>query len=94
MRENELPPRWRTRVIEHARSLSAGKYESLGATAFSNQTVRLKFPDGSEANFRYAFVLEDRESEEIALFTEHCGYHVFPLVETVVEIIETQPSGG
>jgi len=94
MREHELPERWRTRVIEHARSLSAGKYQGLGVSAFGNQNIRLTFPDGSEAVFRYAFVLTDENAQEIAVFTEHCGYHVFPLLDTVVEAFETHATGG
>ncbi len=90
MRENDLPERWRLRVIEHAESLSGGKYTSLGVSAFPNQSVRLTFPDRSTAVFRYAFYFEDEEAQEIAVFTEHCGYHVFPLVDTVVEVIEDQ----
>jgi len=94
MREHELPERWRARVIDHAKNLSGGKYQSLGASAFRNQSVRLRFSDGSAAEFRYAFYFEDHESEEVAVLTEHCGYHIFPMVDTTVEVIEMQPSGS
>jgi hypothetical protein len=92
MREDELPERWRLRVVEHAKSSSGGRYRSLGVSAFRNQSVRLTFPDRSTAVFRYAFYFEDEEAQEIAVFTEHCGYHVFPLVDTVVEVIDDQLS--
>ena len=90
MREHDLPERWRTRVVDHAMSLSGGKYKSFGVSAFPNQSVRLSFPDGSNAGFRWAFYFKDEDAGEIAVFTEHCGYHIFPLVDTTVEVFETQ----
>ena len=88
MRENDLPERWRHRVREHALAISAGKYTSLGVSAFGNRRVILAFPDGSTVTFEHAFVLHDHEQGELGVFTEHCGYHVFPLVETEVHIPE------
>jgi hypothetical protein len=41
------------------------------------EDVVLEFEDGSTARFRYAFYEVDEERREIAVFTEHCGYHVF-----------------
>ena len=52
----------------------------MGAGEFPFEGVRLRFDDGSEASFKYAFFVEDRERKELAVFTEHCGYHVFPLL--------------
>jgi hypothetical protein len=51
------------------------------------QCVRLGFPDGSYAFFRYAFYL--RDEREVAVFTEHCGYHFFPAGELEVEVLKT-----
>lgn len=58
---------------------SRGRGRRLGASDFPHATVQLTFEDGSEASFRYAFFVEDRERDELAVFTEHCGYHVFSL---------------
>jgi hypothetical protein len=86
MKAHELPERWRLRVADHALSLSNGKHSALGASAFGNQHIRLTFPDGSSVFFMDAFALTDEEAGEIAVFTEHCGYHVFPLADTAIDI--------
>jgi len=86
MREQDLPERWRSRVVEHALKTSDGKYRSLGIGAFGRQHIELVFPDGSRVFFRYAFTLEDPGAGELGVFTEHCGYHVFPLTDTEVSV--------
>lgn len=43
-------------------------------------TIHLQFEDGSEATFRYAFCVHDVGRAELAVFTEHCGHHVYPSV--------------
>ncbi len=68
----QLPQHWRD-------WLSARVTSQLGAGAFPVDGVRLRFEDGSEASFNYAFFVEDRARKELAVFTEHCGYHVFPM---------------
>lgn len=42
-----------------------------------NGTLNFFFEDGSHATFRYAFFLHDPVKRAI-VFTEHCGYFVFP----------------
>ena len=59
----------------------------------SGQSVRLNFPDGSFAFFEYAFVIEDRVRERVAVFTEHCGYHVFPSSELSVAVLNQSRQG-
>jgi len=44
---------------------------------FQNR-VYIKFEDGSYAFFNYAFLVECDKHDEIAVFTEHCGYFCFP----------------
>ena len=46
---------------------------------FVDQVVRLEFPDGSLVQFAYAFYLVNADKRALAVFTEHCDYHVFPL---------------
>ena len=77
---DQLPEHWRER-------LSAGR---LGAEAFPLEGVRLRFEDGSEVHFRYAFFIEDASRNELAVFTEHCGHHVFPL--RALEAWESSPA--
>lgn len=45
--------------------------------------VKVKFEDGSELNFKYAFYVESED--DYGVFTEHCGYYTFPkyLLESI-----------
>jgi hypothetical protein len=74
----QLPKHWQQWIIKYARETSGGKYDQLGASDFSG-SVKIKFPDGSFVLFEYAFYAIDRSKKELAVFTEHCGYHIFPL---------------
>lgn len=74
--EKYLPQHWRDWLREFSLSRSGGKYSSLDASLFQSK-VRLLFVDGSQAFFDFAFYAKDSPREEIAVFTEHCGYHVF-----------------
>lgn len=40
--------------------------------------------DGSLVEFKYAFALVSEERKAIAVFTEHCGHHVYPYHEAKV----------
>ena len=80
--EDALPDHWQSWVRQRAASLSGGKHVRLGADAFGRGAVRLQFEDGSHATFHYAFAVADVERNELAVFTEHCGYHVFRFVGT------------
>jgi hypothetical protein len=42
-----------------------------------NGKVYIQFEDESHILFNYAFLVECRKHKEIAVFTEHCGYHCF-----------------
>ena len=53
---------------------------------FSDQTVSIELMDGSTANFRWAFPLVDEKRKTIAIFTEHCGHHIFPIHEARVRV--------
>jgi hypothetical protein len=49
----------------------------LDAADFKGE-VSLGFEDGSRVYFRYAFcVRSEADPEQVAVFTEHCGYHEF-----------------
>lgn len=51
---------------------------------FPAQTVTVELMDGSSANFRWAFPLVDAPRRAIAVFTEHCGHHIYPSHEARV----------
>ena len=89
--EQGLPDRWVERLHAHLREKHGGERSGLSAADFSaRQSLKIIFQDGSFAFFRYAFYLLDRELNEVAVFTEHCGYHVFPLYGTRLELLETK----
>ena len=63
-----------------------------------SSTVYVQFEDGSHCLFMYAFVVEDKERRELAVFTEHSGYYVFPNTDnlswTVMKVTQSRPSGN
>jgi hypothetical protein len=46
--------------------------------------LRIELMDGSAVDFRYAFHLVNEEKRAIAVFTEHCGNHLYPNHEAKV----------
>lgn len=79
-----------SRATWQRRVLSSIDYRRAISVFGSN--VQLNFEDGSYALFKYAFYLVDKESNEIAVFTEHCGYHIFPLSGTTIKLLESKRS--
>ena len=70
-----LPEHWRAWLCAYRPRWNG----ELSAYDFADEDVQLRFEDGSGATFRYAFCAIDEGRNEIAVFTEHCGYHVFRL---------------
>jgi hypothetical protein len=88
MQRKDLPERWKDRVRKHLAD-TGSKYDWLGAGDLNvSYQVMLRFDDGSFAFFRYAFYLIDKDNNEVAVFTEHCGYHIFNLSGTEIELSE------
>lgn len=80
-----IPPGFEQLVRDHVRRTRGEERDHLSATDFpSGQAVRLSFPDGSFAYFEHAFFIKDPVRQQVAVFTEHCGYHVFPLADIAV----------
>ncbi len=78
MRHQDLPQRWKDRVVQHLRSRGEEKHDRLSAYDFpGNHVAKIRFEDGSFAEFRYPLVIEAPELNEVGVFTEHCGYHIF-----------------
>ena len=51
-----------------------------GLTAYDFKgEVLLTYEDGSSIHYKNAFMLSNQE--EIAVFTEHCGYHLYDIKE-------------
>lgn len=90
MSRQEIPARWLDAVRRHVRAMHGEERDHLLAHDFaSGRSVRLAFPDGSHAFFRYAFHLRDDAGREVAVFTEHCGYHFFPAYDLEIEVLES-----
>lgn len=89
MKHSDLPERWKTRLVQWIRNFGDDERTELAAQDFPvSHSVHIKFEDDSEANFEYAILIEEPQLQEIGVFTEHCGYHIFPLGGTHVARIE------
>lgn len=62
-----------------ARSEDRLKSEGLSAYDFKHNALRVVLMDGSFVEFQYAFHVVSDRLRAIAVFTEHCGYHAFPI---------------
>ena len=88
-----IPQGFEQLVREHVRRTRGEERDHLLAHDFpSGQSVRLSFGDGSFAFFEYAFVIEDRDRQRVGVFTEHCGYHVFPLGDLSIAVLRPTPA--
>ncbi len=86
MKHKDLPQRWLEKLQNHLKEIGS-KYNELSADAFSYK-LKIEFADRSYALFHSAFYWIDEEAKEIAVFTEHCGYHIFPLIDTKLELVD------
>lgn len=90
--QREIPDDWKPRLRSYLRERYEEDRDRLSASDFpSEQSVIISFPDGSQVLFRYAFALVDEAAGEAAVFTEHCGYHVFPIRDAAFEIVRMGP---
>jgi hypothetical protein len=94
MQKRELPERWIQRLEQYTAEKYGFDYErrgTLGAGDFAiTSLVCVGFPDGSYALFRHAFFITAPDWKEVAVFTEHYGYHIFPLTELRIERLEAR----
>ena len=89
-----VPDEWKPRLRVYLRAACGEDRDRLSAGDFSpEQSVHVRFDDGSYALFRYAFALLDAAGERCMVFTEHCGYHVFPVGASGVEVTRSVPLG-
>ena len=82
--------RWRAKVTQWIRTFADDSRDRLSAEDFPcSHNISMIFDDGSTALFNYAILIEAPELDEIGVFTEHCGYDIFPLGGTHVTRNET-----
>jgi hypothetical protein len=89
MRREDLPLRWAEKLETYLRDNGIADRNHLLATDFRHH-LKINLDDGSFVFFNYAFYLLDRELNEVGVFTEHCGYHVFPLLGAQLELFESK----
>ncbi|MBX3243452.1 MAG: hypothetical protein KF685_03160 [Acidobacteria bacterium] len=82
----EMPPRWQECVKKYLETQDH-QYDQISLADFKGHT-KIVFDDDSFAYFRYSFYLIDAERNELGVFTEHCGYHIFPLYNVTIEIYD------
>jgi len=88
MKHKDLPQRWKNKIEEYLKE-QGSKYKELSAYDFShNLNLKITLDDGSNAFFKYSFYWIDNEAKEVAVFTEHCGYHIFNLGEILLETVD------
>lgn len=91
MKHEDLPDRWKRKIIAHLRANGKEDRTRLNAYDFPlGQSLRLTFEDDSFAAFQYAFVITAPELKEIGVFTEHCGYHIFNLEGITINILNNE----
>jgi len=90
---HSVPERWQQQFDTFLDENISGEHRDLGSFNFRH-SVFIRFPDGSHVMFRYAFYLIDRNLNEIAVFTEHCGYHIFPIFDTEIELLDSISPDG
>lgn len=93
MRHKDLPQRWKDRIenflLKKGFDYYGKRYKRLSVYEFpSDLSLKITFEDSSYAFFMYAFYWIDEESKEVAVFTEHCGYHLFNLPEMLIETVD------
>ena len=70
------------------RSADQLRQQGLGASDFpADHDLRIQLMDGSYVQFRYAFAVKSQKWRAIAVFTEHCGYHVYPHHDAVISAV-------
>jgi len=91
MKHQDLPERWKLKIIEYLKSNGEENRKELSAyDFFPNRKVEIKFEDDSFAEFRYALVINAPEFKEVGIFTEHCGYHIFNIGGIYINLIENE----
>jgi|SRR6516164_12960 hypothetical protein len=92
MQKRELSERWIRRLEQYTDEkygLGYAHRGTLNASDFATSSVVcVRFSNGSYALFRHAFFINAPDWKEVAVFTEHCGYHIFPLVDLQIERLE------
>lgn len=66
------------------RSADEIRSRGLDVGDFPLGQLQVRLMDGTMLRFRYAFHVIRPAEQALAVFTEHCGHHVFPLQDAEV----------
>lgn len=89
MKHDDLPARWKIKVADWVFRLGHSEDGRFSVMDFPcSHSVDMTFDDGSKALFHYAILIEAPEFNELGVFTEHCGYHIFSLGGTHAARVE------
>ena len=72
MNKNDLPKRWSVILNGYLQNR-----DQLEIFDFTLERIEIVFEDGSFTKFNDAFCLEDETYQEVCIFTEYNGYHIF-----------------
>ncbi|MBV5329802.1 MAG: hypothetical protein JZU65_19600 [Chlorobium sp.] len=73
--------------VKLGRSAEGIRQNGLSRYDFTSNEVEILFEDGSSAKFKYSFYVECSRKSLIAVFTEHCGYHLFSSLGAMVRAV-------
>lgn len=81
----QLEEEWGEEISRYL-DCSSGEFRAAPSKymRFPQTSVRVELMDGSFAEFKCAFAVPSEPKKAIAVFTEHCGHHVFPCHEARV----------
>ena|SRR5262245_56232968 len=80
----ELVREWADELSVHTGHAKERLIENPQCLDFPNGVLRIELMDQSMVEFRWAFHIVSEHRKAIAVFTEHCGHHVFPYHEAKV----------
>ena len=76
---SRLEQDWAAELAAHLGcTVAEFRADPTGRLTFPTGTLRVELMDGSFAEFNCAFALVSEARKAIAVFTEHCGHHLFP----------------
>lgn len=76
---NQIVDTWAEELaIRFLCTASAVRDDPARVITFPLETIRVVLVDASVVEFKYAFFVVSEVKGVIAVFTEHCGHHVFP----------------
>ena len=75
----QLQQEWATELAAHfGVSVEQFRANPTRLMGYPAGTLRVELMDGSFVEFQWAFHIHSPAKKAIAVFTEHCGHHLYP----------------